>query len=435
MLRTLRAPPPPNRSHALAQGAVPGDRPWVVRRPAIALALIAIGLLLACGPTTIADPAAPRPAIAPTGAATPPLDMPGPARAREEQAVTANAACEACHPAEAAEWRRSLHRTADLEPSYRRAFAVEPLPFCRGCHAPEADPDAPESEAVAALGVGCVTCHVTNGDVLAAPWTGPGAPPPAPHPVARDARFATDAACARCHEFGFPGTLGRDPGEKMQWTVTEHARSGAAATACAGCHMPRHAAGRRSHTFAASRDPAVLAAAVHIEARRVDAGRVSVVLSPKGAGHAFPTGDLFRRIEVLAEVQGPDHMVLASAVRFLGRHFEPRSHGAGRRLLRDDRVHTEPVAVLLELTEAAATWPIAYRVAYQRVDHPNGPDEEAATVDGEVVLAQGVLPPPSTPFDKTSNTDLHLTLSTSTLTLTPAFPTSLPLPGAPRETP
>ncbi len=260
---------------------------------------------------------------------------------------------------------------------------------------------------MAALGVGCVTCHVTNGAVLAAPWTRPGAPPPAPHAVARDARFATDAACASCHEFGFPGTLGRQPDEKMQWTVTEHARSSAAATACAGCHMPETATGRRGHGFAASRDPAFLASAVHVEARREGAGRVAIVLSPKAAGHAFPTGDLFRRIEVLAQAEGPDHMVLASDVRYLGRHFELRSHGAGRRLVRDDRIQNEPVTVVLDVTEAAARWPIAYRVAYQRVDHPNGPDEEAAAVDGEVVLAEGHLPPPQMPFAKKSNPMLH----------------------------
>lgn len=109
-----------------------------------------------------------------------PRDALGPARARNQEAVIAQHACEACHLAEAAEWRVSLHHTADVEPSYRRAFAIEPLPFCRGCHAPEASPEEPETEAVAALGVGCVTCHVTNGAVLAAPWTGASVPPPAP---------------------------------------------------------------------------------------------------------------------------------------------------------------------------------------------------------------------------------------------------------------
>ena len=361
---------------------------------AIALALAATG---ACGPA--GTPAAPAPPTAegPARADTPAPEMPGPARARNQEAVIANGACEACHLAEAAEWRASLHHTADVEPSYRRAFAIEPLPFCRGCHAPEASPEEPETEAVAALGVGCVTCHVTNGAVLAAPWKGASAPPPAPHAITRDARFASDDACARCHEFGFPGTLGREPHEKMQWTVTEHARGPSAGTACAGCHMPIGAGGRRGHTFAASRDPAVLARAVGITIERLAAGRVRVVLSPRDAGHAFPTGDLFRRVEVLAQAAGPDHLVLASDVRYLGRHFEPRGHSAGRRLLRDDRVYTEPVTVELDVSAGGAGRPIAVRVAYQRVDHPNGTDEQEAAVDGEIVLAETVLPPIATP--------------------------------------
>lgn len=379
----------------------------MLRRWTLALP-VALGAGAACGPPS----PAPAPA-AQSGAASPPaasLAMPGPARGRLEQAVIENEACERCHAEQAREWRASLHRRADLEPSYRRAFAIEPMPFCRGCHAPEAVPDEPESDAVAAIGVGCVTCHVTNAGVLAAPFRGPGAPPPAPHAITRDARFAGDAACASCHEFGFPGTPGKEPPEKMQWTVTEHARGAAAATSCAGCHMPSAprlplegaahtsegpaARGGRSHLFAASRDPAMLASAVRIAAERIDATRVRVVLSPGGAGHAFPTGDLFRRIEVLAEAEGPDHMSLGSDVHYLGRHFDLRAHSAGRRLVRDDRVHGEPVTVVLDVGAAGASRPIAYRVAYQRVDHPNGTDARDAAVDGEVVLAQGLLPPP-----------------------------------------
>lgn len=344
------------------------------------------------GPGAEGPPRAATPETAPIAARP---AMPGPARARGDRAAEVNAGCERCHEAEAAEWRASLHRTADLEPTYRRAFAIEPLPFCRGCHAPEGDPEVPESEAVAALGVGCVTCHVTDGEILAAPWSGPGAPPAAPHPVAREERFATADACARCHEFAFPGTRGVETHDKMQWTVTEHARGPSSAVSCAGCHMPEDASGRRGHRFAASRDPAMLARAVRVTVTRSSASGVHIELAPAEAGHAFPTGDLFRRVEVLAEVEGPDHMSLGSDVRYLGRHFAPRAQGAGRRLLRDDRVHTEPVAIDLDVGPAGAGRAIVYRVAYQRVEHPNGVDEGDATVDSEVVLATGALPPPA----------------------------------------
>src|SRR5262245_20660474 len=60
--------------------------------------------------------------------------MPGPERRRLEAAVALNATCVSCHPDEAAEWRRSRHRQSNTNAAYQAAFAVEPSPFCRGCH-------------------------------------------------------------------------------------------------------------------------------------------------------------------------------------------------------------------------------------------------------------------------------------------------------------
>lgn len=323
--------------------------------------------------------------------------MPGPARAREAWAVRENAACEGCHEEQAREWRASLHRRADVEPTYRRAFDLEPLPFCRGCHAPEATPDEPEQPAVAALGVGCVTCHASGGTVLAAPWRGPLVEPAAPHSVTRDPRFAGPEACAGCHEFAFPGRSGREVSELMQTTVTEHRGSAEASVPCAGCHMPRPegaARARKSHLFPASREPSVVKSAVRVTAERSGATGVRVVLTPLRGGHAFPTGDLFRRVEVWADIEGPDHASLGARARYLARHFATKQGMPGKQLVGDDRVFREPVEVVLELGPAAAGRAISYRVAYQRVEHPSGVDERDATVDGEIVLAEGTLAEP-----------------------------------------
>ena len=82
--------------------------------------------------TTTATSAAAEPASAPNA---PPRDepkppMPGPARRRLLAAVAENAACESCHDEEAKEWRGSYHQRANVDPAYRRAFAIEPSPFC-----------------------------------------------------------------------------------------------------------------------------------------------------------------------------------------------------------------------------------------------------------------------------------------------------------------
>ncbi|MBK8257935.1 MAG: hypothetical protein IPK82_35380 [Polyangiaceae bacterium] len=347
--------------------------------------LLILCTLLSCEKTTAAV------AVPPPHAAPVPLDMPGPGRNRGDLMATRNAECEACHPVEAAEWRASLHKRADTEPTYRRAFDIEPLPFCRSCHAPEADPNEPESTQLAALGVGCVTCHITNGEILAAPWTQSYPPPPAPHAVAREPQFTTASACANCHEFGFPGTRGMEMHEKMQATITENALLSTPARPCAECHMSAGTRGQKSHTFSASRDPVAMARAVIVEAERVSMSTVHIRLIPGEVGHAFPTGDLFRRVEVAVEVEGPDHMSLNSEYRYLTRHFEPRRHGAGRQLVRDDRILGKAVTLTFNLGEAAEGRSITYRVSYQRVEHPNGVDESDAVVDGELVLAHGRL--------------------------------------------
>lgn len=316
--------------------------------------------------------------------------MPTPGRGRLEAAVVSNAECEHCHASEAREWRASLHARANEEPTYRRAFELEPLPFCRRCHAPEAVPTEQESAAVSALGVGCVTCHVTGDGVLAAPRDDAHAVR-APHAITRDPRFGGVQACASCHEFSFPTAPPRHPprdAELMQSTVREHAASPANERSCADCHMPRGSGGRRSHAFAASRVPAIVQSAATVEARRTGPSRVQVTVSPTNPGHAFPTGDLFRRLEVLAEASGPDGIVLGRDVRYLTRHFVPRRGGVGRQLLADDRPRSEPVVVELDVGVAAD---IAWRVAYQRVEHPREVDDEAAKLDGEIVLGGGLL--------------------------------------------
>jgi len=357
------------------------------RAPAAFFLFVSLGAAL-----LTASPAAPR--------KSPEMPYPGP-HGRPAPASAENAGCEGCHLEIAAEWRASLHRAADTDPAYRRALAIEPLAFCRGCHAPEADPSGPAPEALSAIGVGCVTCHVPETSILAAPRPGAPIASSSPHAVMRVEAFGGEAACSGCHEFAFPHDPRRTERLLMQSTRSEHADSPFADAGCAGCHMPMVEGGRglatgkhRSHAFAASRDPALLRSSARITATRSE-GSVRVHIEPVSLGHAFPTGDLFRRIEVSAEAVGADHRVAAEASRYLARHFEVDKVTRVKKLTRDDRVSSREARVVdLDLGEAAAGKPIAWRVAYQRVEHPTTVDNEgAAVVEGEVVLAEGVLGP------------------------------------------
>jgi len=324
--------------------------------------------------------------------------MPRPRRKRLEAAVALNASCVSCHDEQARQWLGSHHQRANTNPAYRRAFAIEPSPFCRACHAPEADPVKEPPHAVSELGVGCVTCHVTEeGVVLAAVSpageSGRGAAP-APHPLRRSTEFARSGGCAGCHEFRFPMPGGNEDAFFMQTTVREHERSPGATKACADCHMPLHE-GRRSHAFARVRDPAFLRANLKVTAERSDDDTLRITLVQPNPGHDFPTGDLFRRLEVGYELRTEGGKLLRREARYLGRHFEIVPGMAGRHLSQDNRVTSEPKVVEWELSPPAAAKPssrIFWWVTYQRVATVGtGTNPNDAIIESEVKLHSGNL--------------------------------------------
>ncbi|HEY5376244.1 MAG TPA: multiheme c-type cytochrome [Polyangiaceae bacterium] len=326
--------------------------------------------------------------------------MPGPApRGRDVQKASAlNATCAGCHREIAAEWSSSFHARAERNAAYQRAFALEPLPFCQGCHAPEADAFRPVTDVAADLGVGCVTCHVVNEHVLAAPSPSGSLTDAVPHAVTRAPDFAGVAACANCHEFAFPDAeLGARP-ELMQATASEHERSNARGVACATCHMPNVGAGsdrHHSHAFPGGHDEGFVKGAISVRAERCTSESVCLVLVATRVGHAFPTGDLFRRLEVSVEAIGGDDQVVASARRYLSRHWSDQ-HALStvvRRVSKDDRATDVPLRLELTLGGAVASLPVAWRVAYQRVEHPRSEAEADSALDGEIELASGTLLP------------------------------------------
>ncbi len=346
-------------------------------------------------PARAAEPSAPD--VAPS-TPEPRTPMPGPHRKRLGDAVALNATCIQCHDEEARQWLGSYHQRANTDAAYRKAFAMEPSPFCRGCHAPEADPRKDPPEAVSKLGVGCVTCHVTEeGMVLAAPM--PAGEParsatPAPHPLRRSVEFAGAGGCAGCHEFRFPMPGGNEDAFFMQTTAREHQRSAGAAKSCAECHMPLQG-GRRSHAFAQVRDPAWLRANLEATAERTEDDTLRVTLVQPNPGHDFPTGDLFRRLEVGYELRTAGGALVRREARHLARHFEIVPGLAGRHLSRDDRVTSEPNIVEMEIPPPAAAPPgsrISWWVTYQRVASVGtGTNPAEASVESEVKLHSGTI--------------------------------------------
>jgi hypothetical protein len=346
------------------------------------------------GPAPVSTASAGLPMASAAAALSQP--MPGPYRKRQGAAVALNATCVSCHAPEAEEWRASRHREAYSNAAFQEALRIEPVAFCRGCHAPESDPTRDAPPPVADLGVGCVTCHVAEEGVVlggASSASDAGASP-APHPVRRSLAFASPASCAGCHEFRSLMAHGDDDSNFMQTTVREHQRSPGASAACAACHMPV-VSGRRSHAFAESRDPAWLGDRLRASASHTEGGRVRVTLVQTSPGHGFPTGDLFRRLEVGCELRDAGGKIVSRDVRYLARRFEIEPGRPGRRLVADDRVFDEPKVVEMALDPAPRPRGsvVSWWVTLQRVATVGmGTDPKDARVESEVRLHGGDLP-------------------------------------------
>ena len=323
------------------------------------------------------------------------LPGPAPERAAAFDAAHENAACEDCHREIAREWRGSQHQTAFADPSFQRAFAVEPTAFCRGCHAPESPHIEVAPGPATDIGVSCVSCHLRGDAVMAAPKSGFSL---APHRLEGSPAFAAAGGCSGCHQFSFGDDERREAPLAMQRTVDEHAASAHAETSCAECHMPSAGEGslrHRSHAFASTRDPDAHRNAVEVTAARSADGKVRFVLSLRDVGHAYPTGDLFRRVAVSAEVLGVEGRSLASRAVYLGRHFGRELDAQGlpiRGESADDRLGPAPTTVELDLGSVAVGVPIEWSVELQRVLHQNDGMAASAVVEESLVLAEGSLP-------------------------------------------
>ncbi|MFV8749035.1 multiheme c-type cytochrome [Nannocystaceae bacterium ST9] len=357
--------------------------------------LASIVLLAACEPSPDPEPAIAIAIVEPT----PREWSPGPARA-DRQADPTRAAldreCRSCHVDAAHEWQSSQHAGAWSSAAFQRAFVLEPLPFCQSCHAPETSPREPVPSWAAELGVGCVTCHVEPGSpVIQAGDAGEHADELAPHPIARSAAFEQPRTCAACHEFEFPDAALRDRPLAMQATLREHASSSASDRGCVDCHMPI-VEGRRSHAFPGAYDPALLGRSLAIAVTRPRPELVRIELRPGEVGHAVPTGDLLRRLEVaLVELAPSGERIVARA--WLGRRFadRPQSNEVHlREQIADDRVGIgDPVRVVELRVPAEAAGLLRWRVVHERVAQ-HARDPAAALVEGAIEIAGGPVPTP-----------------------------------------
>lgn len=234
------------------------------------------------------------------------------------------ATCQPCHAAITDEWAASRHALAWTNGIFQREYQAAPKAWCVNCHAPmpvQQEELAAGNHRIADQGINCATCHVRRGRLVAASRSGRS-----PHDTVVDPGFGSPAFCADCHQFPFPilehpsGTARATTRYPMQDTVASFLR-GPYATERDGCLTCHGSAS--NHRFPGGHDPDMLAGALEVTWCRTGT-RIAVTLANVGAGHAVPTGDIHRHMNLRVwRSSAPERMYEG----FVGRRFSPAADG------------------------------------------------------------------------------------------------------------
>jgi hypothetical protein len=238
---------------------------------------------------------------------------PPPARFSAAEAALSPEACGACHPAQLADWRTSLHAQS-MGPGVTGQLVemLESAPgealACLTCHAPLAEqrpvvPGATPSvnpvfdRDLQSKGLVCAGCHVRAHERFGPPRRDGSLASAAPRQtlphngVTRTPAFLASEFCRSCHQFGSDGfALNGKLLENTynEWKASRFAREG---VQCQDCHMPD-----RRHLWRGIHDPDTVRGGLEITVTPASGPHrpgmvVAVTLRVKSVrvGHAFPT--------------------------------------------------------------------------------------------------------------------------------------------------
>lgn len=291
--------------------------------------------------------------------------------------------CAGCHAEIASAWSASRHARAYDNPTFRESFRRSGQPWCLSCHAATSRSD----------GVACAACHEGPGGLVSA---SAGLLARIYHPIEAEEGFASERLCARCHQFDFPTPSSLRDSHQMplsftdtpsQDTVEEWRQSTAAAEgrSCTHCHDPHEAPGARDHALLRG----TLSARVDYDPA---AGLVKATISAKGAAHAVPTGDPFRRLHLT--ICGPERCELPYAERLFQRR--PREEGDDFVVSHDNRIGPARSGDVAEIEASiqvpelppGSRWRLHYRYA-DPLHESALPSEEVRSLVAEGVLVEG----------------------------------------------
>ena len=148
----------------------------------------------------------------------------------------------------------------------------------------------------------------------------------------------------------------------------------------------------RSHAFRVQGDRAMLARAVTLKRAELRNGEVRLEIAPGTIGHAFPTGDLYRQVEIRAVPIGPEGRELTAASReVLKRSFGPERFGQSSvaRVETADSRLTGPRSIVLPVPPATrrARW----QIVWQKLPPKLAAHLGMKMSDHELVVLEGVV--------------------------------------------
>jgi hypothetical protein len=199
----------------------------------------------------------------------------------------------------------------------------------------------------------------------------------------------------------------------MQNTAVEWQQSSANLRACATCHMPTVVGGNgephRDHRFRI-REQTTLAKAVAVSWDR-QSELLRVTIENRGAGHALPTGDIFRRLVVRAyAVVNASTQELLPKQYELGRRFlDVPTHPHAKAPSSLQRVEIEDTrlgpmgtpratrVLTLPIPPSRRALPIHCQLVYQRMSPSMARYFDIHLADEEIVLSDWIAAPQKDP--------------------------------------
>lgn len=180
--------------------------------------------------------------------------------------------------------------------------------WCTNCHSPLAlegkNPDEEKNRVLSEEGVSCIACHVRENQILA----NKEIQNPREHNFILNKKLKDSEFCSNCHQFNFPSADKKQGFQfsnlPMQNTYEEWKESYfyKKKENCQSCHMPTKINSKgekyRSHTFYGGHNKEFLASTFNLKLIQEDQNLFKVELQAKRLGHSFPTGDLFRKLNI-----------------------------------------------------------------------------------------------------------------------------------------